>query len=94
MGRTVPSFRIIIDSEVKTVRTFYGKKLENRMDQERLNQILSLSKRHSHACSEAVRLFPLESILMAVLLERQKIIDRLLQETDPDLVRGSAEPRS
>jgi hypothetical protein len=78
MGRTVPSFRMVIDSEQRKIRDFYGKNLENKRDRERLDRILNLSKRHSHACSEAVRLFPLESILMAVLLERQKIFESLL----------------
>jgi hypothetical protein len=68
---------MVIDSEASNISTFYGKKLEDKKDRVRLNQILSLSKRHSHACSEAVRLFPIEAILMAVLLERQKIIENL-----------------
>jgi hypothetical protein len=69
---------MVIDSEQRKIRDFYGKNLEDKRDRERLNRILSLSKRHSHACSEAVRLFPLESILMAVLLERQKIFESML----------------
>jgi len=68
---------MVIESEASRISTFYGGKLENKKDRIRLNQVLALSKRHSHACSEAVRLFPIESILMAILLERQKIVENL-----------------
>jgi len=71
---------MVIDSEASNISTFYGRKLENKKDRVRLNQILSLSKRNSHACSEAVRLFPVESILMSILLERQKIIEKLIND--------------
>ena len=69
---------MVIDSEASNILTFYGGKLENKKDRVRLDRILNLSKRNSHACSEAVRLFPIESILMSILLERQKIIEKLI----------------
>ena len=75
MGRTIPSFRMVIDSETTRVMRSYGKNLEDKRDKLRLNELLNLSKRHSHACSEAVRIFPIQSILMAVLLERQKLLE-------------------
>ena len=71
---------MVIDSEARDISTFYGRKLENKKDRVRLNQILSLSKRNSHSCSEAVRLFPVESILMSILLEQQKIIEKLIND--------------
>ena len=80
LGRTVPSFRMVIDSETTRISAFYGKKFENKKDKVALSKILSLSKRHSHACSEAVRFFPIESILMAILLERQKTIENLIRD--------------
>ncbi|MHB8566219.1 MAG: hypothetical protein ACYC7D_03610 [Nitrososphaerales archaeon] len=82
MGRTIPSFRMVIDSETSRVMRSYGKKLENKKDRVRLNYLLNLSKRHSHACSEAVRIFPMQSILMALLLERQKALDKLEMSHD------------
>ena len=75
MGRTIPSFRMVIDSETTRVMRSYGKNLEDKRDKLRLDELLNLSKRHSHACSEAVRIFPLQSILMAALLERQKLLE-------------------
>ena len=71
---------MVIDAEASSLSTHYGKKLENKRDAARLNQMLSLSRRHSHACSEAVRLFPIQSILMAILLERQKIIEKIITD--------------
>lgn len=72
---------MVIDAEASSLSVHYGRKLDNKRDRARLNQILNLSKRHSHACSEAVRLFPVESILMAILLERQKIIEVMIDDS-------------
>ena len=80
MGRTIPSFRMIIDSEIGNIMNYYANHLLDKKDRVRLNNVLSLSKRHSHACSEAVRLFPMEAILMAILIERQKLLNDLLSK--------------
>lgn len=96
MGRTLPSARMLIAMETDSIMRHYAKRLEDRKDRNRLNNILNLSKRHSHSVSEAVRLFPLEGILMAILLERQKEIDSLLERfqgagTQMQLVEESSE---
>ncbi len=78
---------MIIDSEADNISTSFGRKLENRRDRACLNQILGLSRRHSHACSEAVRLFPIESILMVILLERQKIIEKIITDKSVEIFK-------
>ena len=64
---------MVIDSEVNRLASAYGSKLA-RKEKLELKSILELSKRHTHACSEAVRLFPFEAVLLAVLLEREKML--------------------
>ncbi|HVB12616.1 MAG TPA: hypothetical protein VNE86_05740 [Nitrososphaerales archaeon] len=71
---------MVIDLEIRRISVFYGKRFENKKDKVALSKILSLSKRNSHVCSEAVRLFPIESIIMAILLERQKAIENLMRD--------------
>ena len=71
---------MVIDLEIRRISVFYGKRFENKKDTVALSNILSLSKRNSHACSEAVRLFPIEPIIMAILLERQKAIENLMRD--------------
>ena len=58
----------------------FGRYLRDKKDRERLVNLMSLSKRHSHACSEAVRIFPLDAIFLAILLERQKMLESLVNE--------------
>ena len=82
MGRTIPSFRMVIDSEIGNIMKYYAKRLSDKKDRTRLLNVLNLSKRHSHACSEAVRIFPMESILMAILIERQKILEELMSRQE------------
>ena len=77
MGRTVPSFRMVIDIETRRVMSYFGRCVHDKKDREKLLKLLNISKRHSHAGSEAVRLFPLEAILFATLLERQKELESL-----------------
>ena len=84
MGRTVPSFRMMIHIETRRVMSSFGRYLHDKKDRERLLNLLSLSKRHSHAGSEAVRLFPLEAILLSILLERQKELE-FLEKNHPNL---------
>jgi len=77
LGRTIPSFRMVMDREIALIEQTYGKKLETKRDREELDYILQLSKRHSHACSEAVRLIPMHAILMAILLEEEKTLSNM-----------------
>ena len=90
MGRTVPSFRMMIDIETRRVMSSFGRYLHDKKDRERLLNLLNLSKRHSHAGSEAIRLFPLEAILLSILLERQKELE-LLEKTHQNLEASKPE---
>ncbi len=72
---------MMIDQEINRVLKTYGSALE-RNEKRSLVEILDLSKRHSDACSEAVRLVPMHAILMTVLLEREKILLKLMQEVN------------
>ncbi len=67
---------MIIDKEIAFTVQTYGKKLGKREKGE-LNEILQLCKRHSHACSEAVRLIPMHAMLIAVLLEQEKMLNAM-----------------
>jgi hypothetical protein len=83
MGRTIPSFRMIMDQEIDRVLRTYGKKLPSKRERGELGEVLELSKRHSHACSEAVRLIPMHAILLAIVLEQEKMINQM----DKDISR-------
>jgi hypothetical protein len=69
---------MVIDSQIDRVIRNFGK-LE-RKKREKLRGLLELSKRHSHACSEAVSLFPVYSMMMAILSEQNESLNLLENE--------------
>jgi|GEM_PF-2396485 hypothetical protein len=77
MGRTIPSFRMVMDQEIDRIMKTYGKKLPSKKEREELYEVLQLSKRHSHSCSEAVRLVPMHAMLLAIILEQGKMIKQI-----------------
>ena len=80
MGRTIPSFRMVIDQEIEVLARTFGKKLPDREERKLLRDTLQLCKRHSHSCSESVRLVPMHSILLAILLEQEKSLNEITTE--------------
>jgi hypothetical protein len=83
---------MVMDMEIERILRTYGKKLPGKREREELNDALQLSKRHSHACSEAVRIIPMHAILLAVVLEQEKMINQM----DKDIASLSSKgaPRS
>ena len=72
---------MVIQQQVDRVMRTYGKKLPSREDRILLRNILDLCDSHSHACSRAVKLVPMRSILMAIVLEREKMLRKMLEES-------------
>src|SRR5579885_2131508 len=87
MGRTIPSFRMVMDQEIDRIMKTYGKKLPSKKEREELYEVLQLSKRHSHSCSEAVRLVPMHAMLLAIILEQGKMIKQIEKYILPSRVR-------
>ena len=73
VGRTVPSFRIALESEIKDwnkfKKNFHGGNLNS------LHDIFNISRCYVSASSSAVRLFKFEGLLMPVLLEHYKMLE-------------------
>jgi hypothetical protein len=53
------------------------KRALHREDQRLFEQLMQKGRRHASAASYALRLDPLESLLMSILLEMEKDVDRL-----------------
>lgn len=81
MGRTILSFEMVIRQEINHVNRTFGKKLTNQ-EKEILNQTLNLCEHYSYACSKALKLVPIRSILMAIILDHEKKIQLLMQELE------------
>ena len=72
MGRTVPTFTNIIDSEIAGWSKFRrGLQLE---DQEIFDEVFRAAKRHLATNFYAMRAIPFESIIMSIVIEQGKAI--------------------
>ena len=82
MGRTIPSFEMIIAKELDRVMRTFGKGLDSKREKELLNQTLQLCENYSYACSKAVKLVPMRSILMAIILDHERELQSISQDLE------------
>ena len=75
MGRTVPTYRMVMEEVIKEWDGF--KQALRREDRRLFEQLMQRGRRHASAASYAVRPHPTESLLMSILLEIEKDLDRL-----------------
>ncbi len=75
MGRTVPTYRLVIESIVSDWLP-YKRALRDR-DKLIFDSLMTKARMHTSASSYANRMEPLESVFMSILLEQQKEIELL-----------------
>ncbi len=76
MGRTVPTFTNIIDSELSSWSKF--RRGLRKEDQEAFDEIFQAARIHLAENFYAMRTIPFESVVVSMLIEQRKAI-RLLQ---------------
>ena len=75
MGRTVPTFTNIIDSELASWSKY--RRGLHKKDQELFDDIFRAAKRHLAENFYAMRTIPFESIMMSIVIEQGKTIREL-----------------
>ena len=75
MGRTVPTFTNIIDSELASWSKF--RRGLRKEDQDLFDDLFRAAKRHLAENFYAMRTIPFESIVMSIVLEQRKLIKQL-----------------
>ena len=80
MGRTIPTATMLIQEEIDLFLGTYGEGLSGKRERELLYDTLQSCKRHTQACSQAVRLVPFHAILMSLILEQQKQLHAMIDE--------------
>ena len=75
MGRTLPTYNSYLENEIAEWRAF--RRALRREDQDAFDRLFALAKRHMAEAAAAARPVPFDAILMAILLEQQKQIERL-----------------
>ena len=75
MGRTIPSYRIATEIEKARWKPF--REMLNRNDKKLFDKMLSYPKLYNSAGSNAVRPVLLEPIIMSIVFEHYKELDKL-----------------
>lgn len=73
MGRTVPSFRQVVESEYNSLEKF--KRGLRKKDREILDELIYKSRLHTQAGGYAEILDPMHVILISMIIELQKRVD-------------------
>ena len=80
MGRTVPSFRMLLDSIILELADF--RRTMRRRDREAFDRIMDMAREHASASAVAAALDPMDTIVLSILIEQQKQIDDLKRDLD------------
>ncbi|MCG3198613.1 MAG: hypothetical protein HUU16_11460 [Candidatus Omnitrophica bacterium] len=85
MGRTIPTFTRYLEEEIETWRDY--RRALGREDRETFDRLFRLAKRHIAEASCAARPVPFDALVISILLEQQKEIERLEGRTEELLNR-------
>ncbi len=70
---------MVISEEIARVMRTFGKKLSKK-EKLVLLEMLQFCDKNSQACSAAVKLVPMRSVLLAVILERERLLQSLARD--------------
>ena len=80
MGRTVPSITQVFMNEEQSLSRF--RRALRRSDQLALDELLSYARQHIAAAAYATHVLPMETFLVAMLLEEHKEVRRLRDDVE------------
>jgi hypothetical protein len=80
MGRTVPTFRNIIESFGMDWNDF--KRALREMDREAFDELINHARRHSSAESNMANPNPFEPVVMSILVEHEKTLRKLREHVE------------
>ena len=72
---------MVISEEIARVMQTFGRKLPKK-EKLLLLEMLQFADKNSQACSAAVKLVPMRSILLAIILERERRLASLSRDLD------------
>ena len=75
VGRTVPTFRMILEHVISDWRAF--RRALRVHDRDTFDSMMTRGRLHAAAASNAARLNPTEALFMAILLEHEKELEAL-----------------
>ncbi|MGA1793425.1 MAG: hypothetical protein ACMUHM_05695 [Thermoplasmatota archaeon] len=70
MGKTCPTYRMLLEDEIRSWEAF--RRALRKEDREAFDRLMDKVRRHASASSNAARLNPFESMVMAALIELER----------------------
>jgi hypothetical protein len=80
MGRTVPSFRIVLAEEKAESKSF--RNALDKKEKKEFDEIWDIPKLYVSACSIAVQLVPLQPIMISILFHHYKELKECILEVE------------
>lgn len=78
MGRTVPSFRNLLEEIIQELSVF--RRALRGEDKTAFDDIMSKAREHASSCTVAPALEPMDAVFLSILIEQQKELDSLREE--------------
>ena len=80
VGRTVPTFRMILEHSLGDWKTF--RRALSMRDRAAFDAMMFRARLHAAAASNAARLNPTEALIMAILLEHEKELEKVKESRE------------
>ena len=75
MGRTVPSFRMLLEGIVEELSAF--RRALREEDRNAFDSLMNKARAHASSCTVVPLLDPMEAVFLSILVEQQKEINAL-----------------
>lgn len=75
MGRTVPSFRVLLEEIIRELSMF--RRALRGKDKVAFDSLMNKAREHASSCTVAPALEPMDSIFLSILVEQQKELNSL-----------------
>jgi hypothetical protein len=85
MGRTVPSFRMLLEEMIAELSVF--RRALHGEDKDAFDNLMNKARKHSSSCTVAPTLDPMQGVFLSILIEQEKEINSL-RETKANVPAG------
>lgn len=85
MGRTVPSFRILLEEIIVELSVF--RRALRGEDKAAFDSLMNKARKHASSCTVTPTLDPMDAVFLSILIEQQKEINSL-REAKADVLAG------
>ena len=87
MGRTVPSFRMLLEGIIVELSDF--RRALRGEDRAAFDSLMNKARVHASSCTVVPTLDPMEAVFLSILVEQQKEINALKVAKVPNPLEGS-----